>query len=280
MEDTLMYTYNRFIGHSEVGDAPDAFGVTVAEFHQQMLEKQEKWPLSMNATSTHDTKRGEGARARLNALSDMAEEWFENVKKWQQLNAQLKTDNLPDANDEYFIYETLIGTFPMPGEDEDNYQNRLQEYMVKALREGKRNSDWAEENEKYEQATASFIDGILDQATPFWESFKTFHQKVADFGIVNSLSQVLLKFTCPGIPDVYQGCENWDFSMVDPDNRRPIDYEKRLHSLEQITGEEPLTPEQLWETRYNADIKLKLIHTLFNERKAAPEVFFKGEYLP
>ncbi len=280
VEDTLMYTYNRFIAHSEVGDAPDAFGVSAEEFHRQMLEKQEKWPLAINATSTHDTKRGEGARARLNVLSDLAEEWFETVKSWQQLNNQLKTNNLPDANDEYFIYETLIGTYPMPGEEEDNYQNRLQEYMVKALREGKKNSDWAEENEKYEQATASFIDGILDQSTEFWRNFSAFHQKIADLGIINSLAQVLLKFTCPGVPDVYQGCENWDFSMVDPDNRRAVDYEKRLKSLEQITGKEPLSAEQLWETRYNADIKVKLVHTLFNERKAAAEVFLKGKYIP
>lgn len=280
VEDTLMYTYNRFIAHSEVGDAPDAFGISAADFHRQMQEKQEKWPLSINATSTHDTKRGEGARARLNALSDMAEEWFEQVENWQALNNQLKTNNLPDVNDEYFIYETLTGTYPMPSEDEDNYRNRLQEYMVKALREGKQNSDWAAENEKYEQATAVFIDGILDQQSEFWTSFKTFHQKVADFGIINSLSQVLLKFTCPGVPDVYQGCENWDFSMVDPDNRRPVDYGKRLNSLEKITEKKAFNPEQLWETRYNADIKLKLIHTLFKERKAVPEVFFKGKYIP
>ncbi len=280
VEDTLMYTYNRFIGHSEVGDAPDAFGISATEFHRQMQEKQAKWPLSINATSTHDTKRGEGARARLNVLSDLTDEWFETVKSWQQLNAPLKINNLPDANDEYFIYETLIGTYPMPGEDEDNYQNRLQEYMVKALREGKRNSDWATENEKYEQATASFIDGILDQSKPFWASFQTFHQKIADFGIINSLAQVLLKFTCPGVPDVYQGCENWDFSMVDPDNRRPVAYEKRLESLNKITGKNALNPDQLWETRYNADVKLKLIYTLFNERKAAPDVFLNGKYIP
>ena len=280
VEDTLMYTYNRFIGHSEVGDSPDAFGVTIEEFHNQMLEKQEKWPLAINATSTHDTKRGEGARARLNVLSDLEEEWFEQVKSWRQINIPLKTDNLPDANDEYFIYETLIGTFPMPGEDEDNYRDRLQEYMVKALREGKRNSDWATENEQYEQATASFIDRILDQSGAFWESFSVFHEKIADLGIVNSLAQVLLKFTCPGVPDVYQGCEFWDFSMVDPDNRRPVDYEKRTAALAQISGEKPLTPDELWETRYDAGIKLHLINALFTERKSVPEVFAKGKYIP
>ncbi len=280
VEDTLMYTYNRFIGHSEVGDAPDAFGVSAKDFHQQMQEKQAKWPLSINATSTHDTKRGEGARARLNVLSDLAEEWFATVLDWQQLNKPVKINNLPDANDEYFIYETLISTFPMAGEGEENYQKRLQEYMQKALREGKQNSDWANNNEKYEQATAVFIDGILDQSKPFWQSFKTFYQKVADFGIVNSLAQVLLKSTCPGIPDVYQGCETWDFSMVDPDNRRPVDYEKRLQSLEKVSGKNALNANQLWETRYNADIKLKLIHQLFEERKAAPEVFLHGKYIP
>lgn len=280
VEDTLMYTYNRFIAHSEVGDAPDAFGVSLEEFHRQMKEKQEKWPLSINATSTHDTKRGEGARARLNILSDLAEEWFETVKSWQQLNASLKTDHSPDANDEYFIYETLIGTYPMPGEEEDNYRNRLQEYMVKALREGKKNSNWATENEKYEQATTSFIDKILEQQSTFWKSFTVFHQRIADFGIINSLSQVLLKFTCPGVPDVYQGCEFWDLSLVDPDNRRAVDYEKRMLALEKITGKEALSAEQLWETRYNGNIKLKLVQTLFNERKAAAEVFLRGKYIP
>ncbi|MGI4803230.1 MAG: malto-oligosyltrehalose synthase, partial [Janthinobacterium lividum] len=280
VEDTLMYTYNRFIGHSEVGDAPGAFGISAKDFHAQMQEKQAKWPLSINATSTHDTKRGEGARARLNVVSELAEEWFEAVKNWQQLNLPLKTDNQPDANDEYFIYETLIGTYPMPGEDDTDYQNRLQEYMQKALREGKQNSDWAAENKKYEKATAVFIEQILDKSSPFWGIFKAFHHKVADFGIINSLSQVLLKFTCPGVPDVYQGCENWDFSMVDPDNRRPIDYKKRTAALDLISSKKALNPDQLWETRYDGNIKIKLINQLFNERKAAAEVFLEGKYFP
>ncbi len=280
VEDTLMYTYNRFIGHSEVGDAPDAFGVSAEDFHTEMQEKQSKWPLSINATATHDTKRGEGVRARLNVLTDLADEWFETVRNWQQLNAPLKTNNQPDANDEYFIYETLIGTFPMPGEKDNDYQNRLQEYMQKALREGKRNTDWAKENEEYEKASAVFIDQILEKSTAFWETFQAFHQKVADFGIVNSLSQTLLKFTCPGVPDVYQGCETWDLSMVDPDNRRPVGYESHSASLDLITGKNALNADQLWETRYNGNIKLKLVHQLFAERKAAPEVFSEGKYLP
>ncbi|HYC28294.1 MAG TPA: malto-oligosyltrehalose synthase, partial [Chitinophagaceae bacterium] len=248
VEDTLMYTYNRFIGHNEVGDSPEAFGETLAEFHTKMKARQQRWSLSMNGTSTHDTKRGEDARARLNVLTDLGEEWLAKVDEWRELNKDLKKANAPDDNDEYFIYQVLAGSYPMPGEDEDNFTERIQEYIQKALREAKVNSNWTSPNEEYEAAAKAFAVALLDKNRPFWKSFQDLQQTIADHGIINSLSQVALKFTCPGVPDIYQGCEFWDLSMVDPDNRRPVDYEKRRQALDEMagkSGEELLT--YLWE---------------------------------
>ncbi|MFD2571295.1 malto-oligosyltrehalose synthase [Spirosoma soli] len=281
VEDTLMYTYNRFIGHDEVGDSPEFFGLKADEFHQKMLDRQARWPLSINATSTHDTKRGEDVRSRLNVLTDLTDDWFAEVEEWQELNADLKENEAPDANDEYFIYQTLVGAYPMPDQDEDNFPNRLTEYLEKALREAKRHSSWNAPNEAYEGATKNFALTLLDQKRPFWKRFQAFHQRIADFGIVNSLAQVVLKCTCPGLPDVYQGCEFWDFSMVDPDNRRPINFEQREKALKTLLagGTENIWSE-LWENRYDARIKLWLVHILLNERKQQPELFANGHYVP
>ncbi|MBA9079553.1 malto-oligosyltrehalose synthase [Rufibacter quisquiliarum] len=284
VEDTIMYTYNRFIGHNEVGDAPEAFGVSPEEFHQIMQDRQQNWPLSINGTSTHDTKRGEDVRARLNVLTEIADYWTTAVQEWRELNADLKQNNMPDANDEYLIYQTLLGAYPMPGQDEDDFENRVQEYIQKALREAKVNSNWTTPNEEYESAAKAFAVKLLDKSRPFWSSFEKFRSKTTDFGIVNSLSQVLLKFTAPGVPDVYQGTELWDFSLVDPDNRRAVDYEKRQAWLEELDSIDLSKLENLWEhlwvNRYDARIKLWLTRTLFTERKNNADLFAKGEYLP
>ncbi|MFL5811124.1 MAG: malto-oligosyltrehalose synthase, partial [Flavisolibacter sp.] len=277
VEDTLMYTYQRFIGHNEVGDSPESFGMSIDAFHQAMIERQNKWPLSLNATSTHDTKRGEDVRARLNVLTDLPEEWLNQVKEWQKLNAQGKID-APDANDEYFIYQTIAGAFPMPGEDEDNFANRLDEYLQKALREAKTHSNWTTPNEAYESAAKTFARNLLDPNNPFRQSFDEFQKKIVDHGIVNSLAQVVLKFTCPGIPDVYQGCELWDLSLVDPDNRRPVDYEKRSAWLQEIENHADL--ERLWKERFSGKIKLWIVHHLFQLRQQQPDLFSSGEYIP
>jgi malto-oligosyltrehalose synthase/4-alpha-glucanotransferase len=284
VEDTLMYTYNRFIGHNEVGDSPEAFGHTPETFHQMMVDRQQQWPLSINTTSTHDTKRGEDVRARLNVLTDISDEWFKLVDEWREMNAELKKDGAPDANDEYFIYQTLIGAYPMPGQDDDNIKERLEQYLEKALREEKRHSNWARPNTKYEDATRNFATSLLDTERPFWKSFRMFHHKIADFGMANSLAQVLLKFTCPGVPDVYQGTELWDLSLVDPDNRRFVDYERRQQYLDSINNYEPDQQkdlaQQLWDDRYTAEIKLWLTHNLFNERRRNADLFLKGKYIP
>ncbi|GAA4310015.1 hypothetical protein GCM10023149_04570 [Mucilaginibacter gynuensis] len=281
VEDTLMYTYNRFTGHNEVGDAPDAFGKLVKAFHETMEMGQRQWPLSLNSTSTHDTKRGEDVRARLNVLTDMADEWIAKVQEWQQINAGLKQNNAPDANDEYLIYQTLTGAYPMPGENSDDFTGRLVEYLEKALREAKQHSDWAKPDTAYEKATKNFAAALLNKDGAFWKSFEPFHKKVSDLGIINSLAQVLLKFTSPGVPDVYQGCERWDLSLVDPDNRRPVDYDLNKELLDdlQSTAHTGL-PAQLWHQRYNAQIKLWLTQVLLKERKANPEHFAKASYIP
>lgn len=283
VEDTLMYTFNNFIGHNEVGDSPESFGISIEEFHEMMVERQKNWPLAINATSTHDTKRGEDVRMRLNVLTEMPEEWLKHVQEWQKMNAGLKENNFPDANDEYFIYQTIAGAYPMPGEDEDDFQSRIQEYLQKALREAKVNSNWTQPHELYEAAAKKFAVSLLDKNAPFWKSFAPFHQKISDFGIVNSLSQEILKFTCPGVPDVYQGTEFWDLSLVDPDNRRPVDYHKRNKLIEKLDAVDPSSEisiwKDLWEERYNANIKLALINNLFELRKKHSKIFEKGEYI-
>lgn len=275
VEDTLMYTYNRFVDHNEVGDSPASFGLNAGKFHQLMQQRQKLWPLSMNASATHDTKRGEDVRARLNVLSDLAEEWIAQVKQWQQINADQKTNNAPDANDEYFIYQTIMGAYPMPGQDEDDFENRLKEYLTKALREAKQHTNWAQSNVEYEQAAIKFAVSLLNKRSQFWKSFESFHQRVADLGIINSLAQVLLKLACPGMPDVYQGCELWELSLVDPDNRRPVDY-----ILRQSFINKHLNWEDLWNNRYNGHIKQKLTAVMLKARSENADVFSQGEYIP
>ncbi|GAB3891780.1 hypothetical protein GCM10028825_30640 [Spirosoma agri] len=306
VEDTLMYTYNRFIGHDEVGDSPDFFGLTTDDFHQKMLDRQAQWPLALNATSTHDTKRGEDVRSRLNVLTDLADEWFAEVEAWQELNRDLKqadspgvdspSVDSPDANDEYFIYQTLLGVYPMPtiesanepkrstsspGQDEKDVAERLDEYLQKALREAKRNSTYTEPNEVYEEATKAFARQLLDPTKPFWKRFEPFCRRITDLGIINSLAQVVLKCTCPGLPDIYQGCEGWDLSLVDPDNRRPVDFDQRQRWLDELTTRENDDQwAELWQHRYDARIKLWLIHTLLNERNQHVDLFANGQYIP
>ncbi|WP_461451943.1 malto-oligosyltrehalose synthase [Mucilaginibacter sp.] len=194
VEDTLMYTYERFSAHNEVGDAPGAFGISTHEFHELMQQRQQDWPFALNASATHDTKRGEDVRARLNVLPDLADEWFNSVAKWQKMNISLKQVGAPDANDEYLIYQTLVGAYPMPGELKNNFKERLLQYLEKTMREAKIHSDWGEPNANYENGVKQFAIKLLDEKRPFWKSFIAFQAKVAELGLVNSLAQVMLKF--------------------------------------------------------------------------------------
>ncbi|WP_285009714.1 malto-oligosyltrehalose synthase [Pedobacter faecalis] len=279
VEDTLMYTYNRFIGNNEVGDSPEQFGITTEEFHDTIAQRYSDWPLAMNATATHDTKRGEDARARLNVLTDLGSEWLDEVRNWRELNAELKQNGAPDANDEYFIYQTLVATCPVSGPEAEDYQRRLLEYIEKALRESKRNSEWDEPDRVYEEGTRDFILALLDTKGVFWPVFAAFLHKVAEFGQADSLAALIIKMCSPGIPDTYQGTEFWDLSMVDPDNRRAVDYTLRSAYLQEFeTGDVALT--SLWSEAHTGKVKLLLLHKLLQLRLKYPALFSEGDYLP
>jgi maltooligosyltrehalose synthase len=280
VEDTLMYTHNSFIGHNEVGDACAAFGLATPLFHDHMVRRAAELPLSLNATSTHDTKRGEDARARLAVLSDLDGAWIDAVRRWQKMNAELKTAGMPDRNDEYFIYQTIMGAYPVGGQQDDGFTERLQSYLTKAFREAKLHSSWVDPQADYEEAVKRFASSLLDKKRAFWKDFEGLQRRVADFGIVNSLAQVLLKFTCPGIPDVFQGCEHWNFCFVDPDNRRPVDFGRLAAMLEEVEEADAKKLGPLWEGRSDGRIKVWLTHLLFHERVAHKEYFARADYIP
>ena len=277
-EDTLMYTYYRFIGHNEVGDSPSRFGISAAEFHNSMESRQKNWPLSLNTTSTHDTKRGEDVRARLNVLTEFADEWVTLVRSWQQMNLKLRAQcEGPDSNDEYMIYQLLLGVFPLGGSPDTSFFERIEEYIQKASREAKIHSTWEKPDKAYEQGTVQFVRSILTEGSSFLSDFLPFCQKIANYGLVNSLAQLTLKMTCPGVPDIYQGGELWDFSLVDPDNRRPVDYQKRMKFLQEMEDTPP-SLNHLWLERENGKIKLWLTTRLLALRQKYPDLFHYGAY--
>jgi len=274
-EDTLMYGHHFFIAHNEVGDAGDSAAISIENFHKQVRERSHQWPLTMNATATHDTKRGEDVRARLNALSEVVPQWIALVRQWGAYHASL--DGLkPDANDAYFIYQVVVGHYPMPGEKSPDFRERLRAYLQKALRESKRRSSWSEPNEGYEEAAADFAEALIDPNASFHSDFIKFYQLISDYGILNSLTQTALRLCLPGVADTYQGTEGWDLSFVDPDNRRPVPYDELQATLQNM----PAGFDALWEQRYNGAVKLWLTHQLLQLRKEEEDVFAKGSYLP
>lgn len=272
VEDTLMYTYNRFIGHNEVGDHPQNLGLSIKQFHRFMQDRQKDWPLSINASSTHDTKRGEDSRSRLLVLTAMAQKWVKQLRIWQDVVWNEYRKDIPHPNDEYFIYQSLVSSYPMEKQDAKantaSFEERFLDYLVKYLREGKERSSWENPNLVYEASVRDFASFLLDKDRPFFTSFYQFIEAVADYGILNSLIQQILKFTCPGIPDIYQGSELWNYSFVDPDNRRPIAYELNKGLLDTIeeTAKEERIP-FLWRNRHDGRIKLWLIKELVKLRK-------------
>ncbi|MBW4536128.1 MAG: malto-oligosyltrehalose synthase [Pleurocapsa minor HA4230-MV1] len=284
VEDTLLYVYNRLLSLNEVGGNPSHFGIELDLFHQFNQNKVKHWQHGMNTTATHDTKRGEDARSRLNVLSEIPQEWSRTVNQWREINQVHKQGVVPDANDEYFLYQTLLGTFPF--EDEESaFLTRIKDYMLKAVREAKVNTAWLRPNEEYEQALMSFIERVLSpQESNFLQHFRPFQQQIAEYGIYNSLSQVLIKNTAPGVPDLYQGAELWELSLVDPDNRRPIDYQKRRKFLQEIKLKSSQDILQLLKeliaTKENGKIKLFLTHQLLKARKEYIKIFQNGNYQP
>jgi (1->4)-alpha-D-glucan 1-alpha-D-glucosylmutase len=281
IEDTAFYRFHRLVSLNEVGGDPAQFGVDVETFHRRNLERARNWPHTLLATATHDTKRGEDVRARVNVLSEIPGEWRAAVLRWREINRRHKTDvngaPAPDANDEYLFYQTLIGTWTAEGSTEI-YRQRIADYMLKAIKESKRHTSWTEPNEAYEKATRDFIERVLAPVNgEFLGDFVEFQQRTAFFGVFNSLSQTVLKLTSPGVPDIYQGTELWDFSLVDPDNRRPVDYALRRELLGQIRA--AAIPHLVAEARHGG-VKLFLIQRVLEVRNHHRDLFDHGKYVP
>ena len=294
LEDTAFYRYNRLLSLNEVGGDPDRFGTTVAEFHEANLERHREWPLTMLATSTHDSKRSEDARARIDVLSEIPFEWKNNVSEWRKLNRThasiIGDDEAPSPNDEYMLYQTLVGSWPLQpfagACERKAFSERIQTYMLKAIREAKQNTSWINQNAEYEEGVATFITALLNPVAenPFLKSFLPFQQRVARLALWNSLSQTLLKLVSPGVPDIYQGTEIWNFSLVDPDNRRPIDYSLRQGLLETLRkpaceSKRALT-DCLMKNPESGALKLHVIVKTLCARRQNPDLFQKGDYLP
>jgi (1->4)-alpha-D-glucan 1-alpha-D-glucosylmutase len=290
IEDTLFYVYNRLLALNEVGGNPGKFGVTLDEFHQANQKENAAWPHKMNATATHDTKRGEDVRARLNVLSEIPDEWEKQVRTWMHLNRSKKNEvrgrAVPVPNDEFFFYQTLVGSYPFDERENASFIGRVKDYMLKSVREAKLHTAWLRPDSDYEEEFLAFVERVLEpsDSNEFMKEFLPFQKWVAGYGIFNSLSQVLLKYTAPGVPDTYQGTELWDLSMVDPDNRRPVDYEQRMSFLKDIKEKSQTDSvkliDELFSTKEDGRIKLFLTHKVLQARKEYLDVFLKGEYLP
>lgn len=285
-EDTALYVYCRLLSLNEVGGNPSIFGISKEDFHRFNQTKQLKWHLSMNATATHDTKRGEDARARLNVLSEIPNQFAIELRKWRKINKTKKilADNSssPDGREEYFIYQTLLGSLPFDLELVQDFVGRVQSFMVKSLREAKIHSSWLLPNFVYEDAVTDFVHKILDKkrGAEFLGEFLTFQKEIAFYGILNSLAQVLLKLTSPGVPDFYQGTELWDLNLVDPDNRRSVDFRKRKEFLEEFIKVVPPNPVELLKSYSNGKVKLYVTHKLLAARRNYPSLFTEGSYIP
>jgi (1->4)-alpha-D-glucan 1-alpha-D-glucosylmutase len=282
-EDTALYRYNRLISLNEVGGEPRRFGLSPAAFHQAMRPRCRAFPHAMLATATHDSKRGEDVRVRLHALSELAEDWRSRVARWSRINQSLKrmldTGPAPEANDEYFLYQTMLGAWPDDPAEVPAFIDRLAAATLKGIREAKRRTSWNDPDPAYEQATDEFVRRICDpdRRGPFLDDFLALQRRVAGLGRLNGLSQTLLKLTCPGVPDLYQGCELWQLDLVDPDNRRPVDYALRRRLLEQSAG---LHMPDLLAGWQDGAVKLALTRRVLALRRAQPELFARGDYRP
>ncbi|MFP4391286.1 MAG: malto-oligosyltrehalose synthase [Desulfohalobiaceae bacterium] len=287
-EDTTLYVSGRLLSLNEVGGNPDSQGLSRQKLHQFLQQRAKLWPGSMSCTSTHDCKRGEDMRARLNVLSELASQWQEKLKSWSKMNSRrrpmLQGKRVPDRNEEYCLYQTLLGTMPFLKEQMQDFPERIEQYLIKALREAKVHSDWINPNIEYEQACIKYLRRLLQgEHQDFWQDFIQFQAKVAYLGIFNSLAQTLLKLTAPGVPDLYQGTEFWDLSLVDPDNRRPVDFESRQKVLHKIQDREKQSSktllQELLQNLPDPSIKLFVLYKALGLRKELPELFLRGEYI-
>jgi (1->4)-alpha-D-glucan 1-alpha-D-glucosylmutase len=288
VEDTTFYRYNPLISHNEVGDQPCVLGIPVRQFHEKMMERQIKNPLSFNCTSTHDTKRGEDNRIRINIISELADEWEQLVGHWQKINEPYRTQigdvRAPIVNDEYFLYQAILGGFPEDLKLTDQFVSRTKRYFTKVLRESKLMSDYIDPNVAYEEACTAFIDHLLNPSHNFLPSLLPFVKKIIDYANTYTMVQVIIKATAPGIPDIYQGCELWDLSYVDPDNRRPVDFDLRRRLLREMDQKENESMQALleWANEHYEIGTQKLFVTkkMLQLRKVNRKLFIKGEYIP
>jgi len=290
VEDTALYTYNRLISLNEVGGDPSEKGLSINEFHKHNIRKLKHCPHTLNATSTHDTKRSEDVRARINVLSEIPEEWEKILTRWSEWN-QLKKRRVnglpvPEPNTETLLYQTLIGAWPLYQKEARRFKKRLKEYIIKAAREAKTYTNWIRPDQQYEDSLIQFIESILQasKANRFLDDFLQFQSQVAYYGAFNSLAQVLLKITSPGVPDFYQGTELWDFSLVDPDNRRPVDFEERKSLIDNLTQQEArcqqLLVQRILESWQDGRVKLYVTYKALNVRRASRDLFEYGDYIP
>jgi (1->4)-alpha-D-glucan 1-alpha-D-glucosylmutase len=282
LEDTAFYRYHRLLALNEVGGDPAAKALSIDAFHDLMQLREKEWPHGMTATATHDTKRGEDARARLMALTEIPGEWASAVGRWKILNAPhlvIEGDmRAPSAAFEYMLYQALLGAWPS-GERDDEFLARMQAYALKAAREGKQETSWLNPNEAYEAGLQTFLARILDRSVSaeFLQSLETLSQRTALLGALNSLSQITLKATMPGVPDFYQGTEFWDLSLVDPDNRRPVDFAERASVLASTERPDWQALAQHWP---DGHIKLAWTRHLLKLRTELAETFALGYYEP
>jgi len=287
-EDTALYVYNRLLSLNEVGGNPERFGLSLEKFHAYNLSRLKHWPHALSTTSTHDTKRGEDVRARINALSEIPDQWEKQIREWSRINRKRKRRvkglDVPERNDEYFLYQTLVGAWPFEEREFPEFVKRTRDYVIKAVREAKVHTAWLKPDGDYEDAYLSFLNDILEPGNPFLQAFLPFQRKVAHCAVYTSLSQTLIKITSPGVPDFYQGCELWDLNLVDPDNRRPVDYEKRKAFLKDIKAKSEkdalLLIGELLSTKEDGRIKLYLIHEALKVRREDKFLFQEGDYVP
>ncbi len=269
VEDTAFYCFNRFIALNEVGGDPSRFGVTPASFHQSMIHRADRFPNSMSTTSTHDTKRSEDVRARLALLSEIPDGWADAVRRWSAHNERFREADAPDRNTEYLLYQTLVGAWPIESE-------RILLYMEKAAREAKTHTSWTRPDDSYEQRMRRFVEAILEDPV-FRFDLESFVAPLIYPGRVNSLSQMLIKLTAPGVPDMYQGTELWDLSLVDPDNRRPVDFEVRRRLLDEVRN---LRPCEVMARMDEGLPKLWVAYRALGLRKRYQDIFRSGAYTP
>lgn len=297
LEDTTFYRQFPLLSLNEVGGDPSRWATSPSTFHALNLQRLTDWPGSLSTSATHDTKRGEDARARIDVISELAEEWKTRLARWSRWNSRKKVTldgdrQCPDAREEYLLYQTLIGVWPFGPEGEATppagLVERVQSYIIKAASEAKRNTTWTDPDSTWKETLSKFVANVLtgSDAAPFVNDFLTFQRHTARVGVVNSLSQTILKLASPGVADVYQGCELWDFSMVDPDNRRPVDYDARARMIQEwdagIASGRPAAElaAESFAGFESGQVKLHVVRTVLNHRRQNPDLYLRGSYRP